>query len=116
MTNRPPEVDAWIDDLDATDRDLYHAIETTILATGLVEQIVFSYKLPTFKRGNRPVTVARWKGGISLSTRDPAPIEQFRAKHPDLTGGKISIQLRRDRPVPHEDLAELVTAALASEH
>lgn len=112
--NRPPEVDAWIDDLDSADRALYRLIETVILSTGLVEQIAYSYKLPTFKRGNRPVTVAKWKGGISLSTQDPAPIERFKVKHSDVTGGKISIQFRRDQEVPREDLAELVVAALAT--
>ena len=78
--NRPPEVDSWIAELDPADRTLYDAIESVILKTGLVEQIAYSYKLPTFRRGTRPVTVAKWRGGISLSIRDPAPIEAFKAK------------------------------------
>lgn len=110
---RPPEVDAWIDDLDTADRDLYHQVESVILDTGLVEQIVYSYKLPTFKRGKRPVTISTWKGGISLSTQDPTPIGAFKTKHPDIKGGKISVQFRRDRELPRADLADLVTAALA---
>lgn len=75
---------------------------------------MYSYKLPTFKRGKRPVTVATWKGGISLSVQDPQPIEAFKAKHPDIAGGKISIQLRRERELPRDDLAELVVSALTS--
>lgn len=110
--NRPPEVDTWIAELAPADREIYEAVESVILSTGLVDEIVYSYKLPTFKHGKLPVTVATWKGGISLAARSAAPIEAFRAKHPEITGGKISVQFRRDAELPIDDLAELVRAAL----
>lgn len=109
---RPPEVDAWINALDTADRHLYDTIEAVILGTGLVDEIAFSYKLPTFTHGKHPVTVSKWKGGISMSVRDAEPIEAFKTKHPDITGGKISLQFRRDGEVPRQDLADLVRAAL----
>lgn len=112
--NRPAEVDAWIADLDPADRELYDIVEATILGTGLVDQIAYSYKLPTFKRGNLPVTVARWKGGISLSTREPEPIAAFKARNPQITGGKISVQLPRGTPIPVDDLTTLIKTALTA--
>lgn len=111
--NRPPEVDAWIDALDSADRELYDVIESVILGTGLVEEIAYSYKLPTFRRGKRPVTVSKWKGGISMSVQGTEPITEFKARHPEITGGKISLQFRRETDVPREDLTELIRAALA---
>lgn len=110
--NRPPEVDAWIDALDIADRELYTIIETAILGTGLVDEITYSYKLPTFKHGKLPITVSKWKGGISLSTQSAAPIETFKAKHPKIRGGKVSVQFPRGTDVPLDDLTELITAAL----
>ena len=113
MTVRPPEVDAWIDDLDDEDRALYEQVEAVIVGTGLVEQVVYAYKLPTFKNGRRTVTVSKWRGGISLAVPTPAPIESFKATHPEIAGGKISLQFRRDRELPQDDLAQLVVAALS---
>jgi len=107
-------VRSYIDAIPPQHRPLFDRLHRLVLESHPGATVVLSYKMPTYKVGSRRLYMAAWKHGVSLYGWDEAANAGFIARHPELTTGKGTIQLRPDAAagIADEELRGLVRAAL----
>jgi hypothetical protein len=108
---------AYIDAIPAAHRPLFDRLHAIITGEFPDVQVTLSYKMPTYKVGDRRLYLAAWKHGISLygwGDRDGG----FVARHPRLKTSTGTIQLRPADAdgIDDAEFHQLVRAALASEN
>jgi uncharacterized protein YdhG (YjbR/CyaY superfamily) len=107
-------VGAWIADVPPEHRELFDTLHDLILATLPAAEVALSYNMPAYKVGSRRVSLGRWKGGVVLCTTTAEPVADFRRRHPQFGGGKVTIQFAPGQDLPTADIADLITTATAT--
>ncbi len=100
MTTMDEAVQGYIDRIAAEHRPLFDRLHRLILDVHPDATVVLSYKIPTYKVGNRRLHVGAWKHGLSLygwqQGRDDAFISRHRrsrrAKEPCSCGPRTQQQ------------------------
>jgi uncharacterized protein YdhG (YjbR/CyaY superfamily) len=100
----------------AEHRALFDRLHRLIPAAHPAATVVLSYKMPTYKVGNRRLDVGVWKHGVSIYGWQPGRDDAFTSCHPELKTSKGTLQLRPEdaAAIPDGELSDLVSAALAA--
>jgi uncharacterized protein YdhG (YjbR/CyaY superfamily) len=95
-------------------RPLFDRIQRLVLEAHPEAEVILSYKIPTYKVGQRRLYLGAWKHGISMYGWQGDRDGGFTARHPELRSGKGTIQLRPDDAarIPDDELRGLARAAL----
>ncbi len=107
-------VQGYIDAVAAEHRPLFDRLHRLILAVHPDAAVVLSYKIPTYKVGNRRLYVGVWKHGLSIYGWQQGGVDAFTSRHPSLKTSKGTLQLRPEdaAAIPDDEFSELVRAAL----
>jgi uncharacterized protein YdhG (YjbR/CyaY superfamily) len=95
-------------------RPLFDRLQRLVLEVHPEAEVILSYKMPTYKVGERRLYIGAWKHGISMYGWQGDRDGGFTARHPELQTGKGTIQLRPDDAtrIPDDQLRDLARAAL----
>jgi hypothetical protein len=96
-------------------RALFGRLHRLILLANPAAQVTLSYKMPTYRDGQRRLFVGAWKHGISVYGWQQDRDGGFSARHPELVTSKGTIQLRpRDAAtIGDDEFLDLARGALA---
>jgi uncharacterized protein YdhG (YjbR/CyaY superfamily) len=106
-----PEVEAYIAGVPSEHRALFDRLHQLVLESLPGARVVLSYKMPAYVTPGGRVSLSSGKAGVSLATTVPEPIAAFKAKHPGVKTGKVTVQFPPDADLPEDDLRALVRAA-----
>ena len=108
-------VQDYIDAIDPVLRPLFDRLHRLVLEEHPDARVVFSYKMPTYRRGSRRLFMAAWRHGISLYGWAQDDDGGFVARHPELKTSTGTLRLRPADAVGIQDaeFGELFRAALA---
>ncbi len=97
-------------------RGLFDRVHRLILEACPTVEVVFSYKMPTYKVGKRRLHVAAWKRGVSIYGWKSHGDGGLTRRHPELQSSTRTIQLRSDREatIADEEIRQLARGALTS--
>jgi hypothetical protein len=90
----------------------FERIQALIEAAEPEAELIYWYNLPTYRTAAGHICVAYWKGGVSLAFKNIEPIAAFKAKHPKVKTGKVSISFKATDEIPEADFKRLVKQAL----
>ena len=92
--------------------DRFHRIVTTAFPEATM---VLAYKMPTYCVGPQRLHVASWKHGLSIYGWSEGNDDGFVHRHPELSSGRGTLQLRTKAmdAIDDAELLGLVRAALA---
>src|SRR5687767_8778566 len=111
MTTRFATVDEYVAALPEGVRPVMEEIRRAVRRVVPDVTEVISYQMPTFVLDGRPlVHAAAWKKHLGLYPLPPMD-EELAARVEPYRGAKDAMQLRYDRPIPH-DLVEQVLLVL----
>lgn len=107
-------VQGYIDRIAPEHRALFDRLHRLILAAHPEATVVLSYKIPTYKVGNRRLFVGAWKHGLSIYGWQQGGGDAFISRHPALKTSKGTLQLQPEdaADIPDVELSDLVRAAL----
>ena len=107
-------VQRYIDGIAPEHRPLFDRLHRLILSVHPDATVVLSYKIPTYKVGERRLHVGIWKHGLSIYGWRQGRDDAFTSRHPALKTSKGTIQLRPEdaAAIPDEELRDLVRTAL----
>ncbi len=107
-------VQGYIDRIAPEHRPLFDRLHRLILAVHPDAAVVLSYKIPTYKVGNRRLFVGAWKHGLSIYGWQQGRIDAFTSRHAALKTSKGTVQLRPEdaAEIADDELSDLVRAAL----
>jgi uncharacterized protein YdhG (YjbR/CyaY superfamily) len=107
-------VQAYIDTIPPAHRALFDRLHELIIATYPDATVVLSYKMPTYKRGDRRLFVGAWKHGVSVYGWDEGRDGGFLAGHPQLKTSTGTVRLRPAdaADLNDDELRDLIQAAL----
>ena len=114
MTIMDEAVQGYIDRIAAEHRPLFDRLHRLILDVHPDATVVLSYKIPTYKVGNRRLHVGAWKHGLSIYGWQQGRDDSFISRHPELKTSKGTLQLRPEdaAAILDGELSDLVRAAL----
>ena len=114
MPGMDEAVQGCIDGIAAEHRPLFDRLHRLILAVHPDAAVVLSYKIPTYKVGNRRLHLGVWKHGLSIYGWQQGRDDAFTCRHPALKTSKGTLQLRPEdaAAIPDDELSDLVRAAL----
>jgi uncharacterized protein YdhG (YjbR/CyaY superfamily) len=109
-------VQSYIDGIAPEYRPLFDRLHRLILAVHPEATMALSYKMPTYKVGNRRLFVGVWQHGVSIYGWHPGHENAFTSRHPELKTSKGTVRLRPEdaAAIPDDELSDLVRAALDS--
>jgi uncharacterized protein YdhG (YjbR/CyaY superfamily) len=107
-------VRAYIDAIAPEHRPLFERLHRLILAEHPDAAVVLSYKMPTYKVGDRRLYVGVWQHGVSIYGWQQGHDAGFTDRHPDVKTSTGTIQLRPEHAasIPDGELRDLIRAAL----
>jgi len=111
-----PEAQAYIDAIPPEQRPLFDRMDAVIRAVHPDVDVVLSYKMPTYRAGERSLHVGVWKHGISLygwnEGRDGGLID----RHPELSSGKGTLRITpaAANDITDDELRALVEGSLGA--
>jgi uncharacterized protein YdhG (YjbR/CyaY superfamily) len=111
MIDLPTEVVAYIEGVPAAHRPLFDRLHRLALESVPDVSVIYSYNMPAYVGPNGRVSLSDGPHGVSLSTRVPAPIAAFHARHGGFKVGKVSVLFPADTELPDDDVAELMRSA-----
>ncbi len=82
MPEMDEAVQRYIDGIAAEHRPLFDRIHRLILAVHPDAAVVLSYKILTYKVGNRRLYVGAWKHGLSIYGWQQGSDDAFSSRHP----------------------------------
>ena len=107
------EVVAYLASLPEDRKAVLMALHELVLATIPVAVVDMRYRMPTYHAGEGWVALANQKRYVSLYTCGANHLLSFRDKHPEINTGKGCIRLNPARPLPLEDLADVIRHAIS---
>jgi uncharacterized protein YdhG (YjbR/CyaY superfamily) len=109
-------VRAYIDAINAAQRPVFDRLDRLIREEHPDVEVVLSYQIPTFKVGDRRLYVGAWKQWVSLYGWGEGRDGGFMERHPELSTGKGTLQLRpaAAADLSDDELRQLVRGALSS--
>ena len=107
-------VQAYVDGIAPEYRPLFDRLHRLILAEHPEATVVLSYKMPTYKVGNRRLHVGAWKHGLSIYGWQHGRDDAFASRHPELKTSKGTLQLRPEdaAAITDDEFSDLMRAAL----
>ncbi len=110
------EVRGYIDAIPAEHRPLFDRLHQLILRAHPDVSVVLSYRMPTYKVGDRRVHLGVWKHGISVYGWRQDDDGGFVARHPSLKTSTGTIRLRPEDAagISDEEFLGLLRAALST--
>jgi uncharacterized protein YdhG (YjbR/CyaY superfamily) len=107
-------VQAYIDAIAVEHRPLFDRIHNLVLSSYPEVEVVLSYKMPTYKVGERRLHVGVWKHGVSIYGSHQGREAAFVARHTTLATSKGTIQLRPEDAagISDDEFCSLLRAAL----
>ena len=110
----PPDVQAYLDGIDAVHRPMWDRVEGLVRASYPGVELRITYKMPTFVVGEHQLPVGVWKHGLSLYGLHESNDAGFIARHPELSSGRGTVQLptRRADDFSDEELTATLQAVL----
>ena len=110
------EVQAYIDAIGAAQRPLFDRIQRLIFEVAPDADVVLSYKMPTYRSGERGIHVAAWAHGVSLYGWDEDRDGGFVERHPELSSGRGTLRIRPTdaERITDDELRAVLAGALTS--
>jgi len=110
----PPEVQAYIDAIPSGHQPLFDRLHRLILTAHPGAEVTLSYRMPTYKAGNRRIYMGAWKHGISIYGWRRDRDGGLAARHPGLVTSSGTIRLRPEDAagISDEELLDLARGAL----
>lgn len=105
-----PDARAYIDAIPAEHRPLFERVHRLILEVHPDSEVVFAYKMPTYKVEMRRLYVGVWKHGVSLYGWGEGEDGGITERHPELSSGKGTLRIT---PTAAEDITDDELRALA---
>jgi uncharacterized protein YdhG (YjbR/CyaY superfamily) len=114
LTAMNSDVRSYVEAMPPQHRKVFDRIHGAVSEIHPDASLVLSYKMPTFRLGNRRLYVGAWKHGISIYGWKQGEEAAFISHHPQMKTSKGTIQLRPEEAptVSDDDLRLLVRAAL----
>jgi len=105
----------YIDAIDPAHRPLFDRLHRLVLEARPDAALVISYHMPTFKVGRQRLFLGVWKHGVSIYGWGQDRDAGFTARHPKLTTGRGTIQLRAEDAarISDNEFRDLARAALS---
>jgi len=88
------DVRGYIDAIPAAHRPLFDRLHELVLRARPAATVVMSYKMPTYKAGDRKVLLAAWQHGISVYGWRKDDDGGFVERHPTLKTSTGTLQIR----------------------
>ena len=103
----PGDIDEYIAGCPKDVQKVLQKIRMTIRKAAPAAEEAISYQMPTFKLNGNLIHFAAYKNHIGLY---PAPkaIEEFKEELTRYEGGKGTIRLQLDKPVPYDLISRIV--------
>jgi uncharacterized protein YdhG (YjbR/CyaY superfamily) len=110
------EVASYIAAIPPEHRGLFDRLDRLIREACPTVEVVFSYKMPTYKVGTRRLHVAAWKHGVSIYGWKAHGDGGLTRRHPELQTSTGTIRLRsgQEATIADEEIRDLARAALTS--
>ena len=107
----------YIDAIGPKSRPLFDRIHRLILEVAAGAggaDVVISYKMPTYRVGDRSLHVAAWAHGVSLYGWDEGRDGGFVERYPELSSGKGTLRLRPTDAdnITDDELRRVIAGAL----
>ena len=104
----------YVDAIPAASRPLFDRLHDLILAAYPGAAVVLSYRMPTYRVGDRRLYVAAWKHGVSIYGWQQDRNGGFVDRHPTFSSGRGTIRLRPEDAagIADDELSELLRGAL----
>ena len=111
-----PDARAFIDAIPPEQRPLFDRMDAVIRAVHPDVDIVLSYKMPTYRVGERSLHVAVWKHGISLYGWNQGRDGGVLARHPEVSSGKGTLRITpaAAKDITDDELRTLVEGSLGA--
>ena len=108
------EVQNYIDAIPEDHRALFDRVHRIIVTTCPNADVVFSYKMPTYRHGKRQLHVGVWKHGVSIYGWKGHGDGGLTERHPELQTSTGTIRIRTDSAaqITDRELAGLARAVL----
>ena len=108
------EVRAYLDTIEPKQQPTFHRIMRLVFEVRPDASAVISYQMPTFVSGQQRLYVGAWKNWVSLYGWSEGQDGGFLLRHPELSNGKGTLQLKPAvaEKISDEELRSLVEAAL----
>ncbi|GAA1865197.1 hypothetical protein GCM10009836_51910 [Pseudonocardia ailaonensis] len=109
-------VQEYIDAIEPGSRVLFDRVDGLVRAAFPQVEVVFSYKMPTYRVGPKGLHVAAWKHGISLYGWNGEADGGLAARFPKATSGRGTLKITPDMgtQISDAELTALIRGALAS--
>jgi uncharacterized protein YdhG (YjbR/CyaY superfamily) len=110
------EVTEYIDAIAPEHRGLFDRVHRLILEACPEAELVFAYKMPTYRVGRRRLHVAAWSHGVSIYGWKAQGDGGMTERHPELQSSTGTIRLRSDQAaaISDDEIRQLARAALAA--
>ena len=110
-----PEAQAYIDAIAPEQRPLFDRMDAVIREVHPEVEVGLSYKMPTYRVGERSLHVAVWKHGISLYGWNEGADGGLIARHPELSSGKGTLRITpaAAKDITDDELRAVVRGALS---
>ena len=107
-------VRAYIDAIGPKQRPLFDRIDRLITEVAPEVTVGLSYKMPTYRLGERSLHVAAWAHGVSLYGWDEGRDGGFVERYPELSSGRGTLRLRPAdaEKISDEELRAVIAGAL----
>ena len=108
-----PDVGNYIKTIPLEHRVLFDRVHRLILEACPAVEVVFSYKMPTYRAGKHRLHVAAWRHGVSLYGWKGHGDGGFSHRHPEVVTSTGTIELRSGQEtMADEEIRELARAAM----
>jgi uncharacterized protein YdhG (YjbR/CyaY superfamily) len=105
-------VQQYLDAVPAERRPKLDALHALIVGLYPQARVDLSYRMPTYRVGERWVAIANQKHYVSLYTCSAEHIAVFKSKHPQIRAGKGCINLKPSAPLPMAALKQVIRHAI----
>jgi uncharacterized protein YdhG (YjbR/CyaY superfamily) len=109
------EVKAYIERATDDRRALYDKLHEIILKQYPKADLVMWYGVPTYKTKTGRVCLAFWKSGVTLSSYDAAHVAEFKAQHPEIKAGTVSVSFKASDKIPLAALKNVIKLSMESD-
>ena len=111
-----PRVSEYVAALQPDQRFLFERIHWLVLDAYPTAEVVLSYKMPTYRVGNRRLHVGAWAHGISIYGWKARGDGGFTQRHPELQTSTGTIELRPHlaAAISDDEIRTLARVALTS--
>jgi uncharacterized protein YdhG (YjbR/CyaY superfamily) len=109
------DVQRYINGIAPEHRPMFDRLQGLVLDVHPEAKIDWSYKMPTYRVGERRIFLAVWKHGLSIYGVGPGRDAGFLTRHSALIASRGTIRLKpKDAAdIPDDEFREMIRAALA---